>query len=177
MTKQKKNLLILFFMVITSTAIYYLLSQERIIFFEDEKMNDPQKSPENITIQGRRLLNAPKSLTAEKIKKIVPINPPHESWKKRIEHTLRLQGGDAIKTLDIEKAESFVWLVDGQPLNVESVVVRIQNEKNEETIFRALVDSSNGKILHTWDQPVVDPINPRNKFKVKIDPRYFENGP
>jgi len=178
MTKQKKNLLILVLIIFVGVLIYYFFSKKEIMTVDQKSEKDQsQKNSMELTIQGRRLLNPPKNLTKEKIKKIVPVNPPKESWKEGVEQTLRLQGGDAITKLEIKKAESFVWLVDGGPLNVESVVIRIQNEKKEETIFRALVDSSSGKILHTWDQPIVDPVNPRKKFKVKIDPRYFEDAP
>ncbi len=101
-----------------------------------------------------------------------PSNKPDPQWQDNFEKILVIQSGSKLRDLEVKKLHSFVWSVGGQNLNVESVLVSFKNEKNESTKFNALVDSQNGKIIQTWNQPVKDPGNPRENFGVKLDPRY-----
>jgi hypothetical protein len=106
------------------------------------------------------------------ISKIKVSNKPTDNWEKSVEEALRTQAGEGIKEIIMKSVDSFVWTENGIALFVESVIVTIKNSRNEETTFRVMVDSQTGKILKNWDQPIYDPVNPRDNFKIKIDPRY-----
>lgn len=96
-----------------------------------------------------------------------------KAWKSRVEKSLFIQGGKELKSVDIKRVDSFIWEHEGISLDVESVIVSVTNQKGEERKFRAMIDPLNGKILRTWDHPVIDPMNPReNQSGLKLDPRY-----
>jgi len=63
----------------------------------------------------------------------------------------------------------------GKKINAQSYIVTLKNDVNATTTFRVLVDAQSGKLMESWDQPIYDPVNPRNNFKVKIDPRYHND--
>ncbi len=100
-------------------------------------------------------------------------NEVTESWQENTEKALRVQGGSALKELEIVKVESLIWVQHGLALNVESVKIGLVNQADETTRFDALVDSQSGKILQTFNHPITDPANPREQFKIKVDPRYL----
>jgi hypothetical protein len=125
-----------------------------------------------LILNGRRVLGMHPSTTAGQLKTLKTANTISTKWEPILEQNIRAQGGDAVKSIKIKKVDSFIWNQDGLALNVESVMVSIKNQRGEETSFKALVDSQNGKILQNWDRPVFDPIHPKDNFKVRIDPRY-----
>lgn len=141
---------------------------------------DKEKGPDRIAHKnvvpkhnGKRVLNLPPGHEKETLDNLHVSNTVSEDWQSKVEVALKLQGGDALKDVSIKKVESLVWIYNGVALNAESIEVTLKNEKGERTSFRAMVDSQNGKILQTWDQPVFDPINPHEKqFGIRVDPRY-----
>lgn len=91
-------------------------------------------------------------------------------WKENFESNLRdLSEGPTEITIDHER--SINWNDHGQIIPAEAVKVTLKGEKKT-TNFRALVDSRTGRIIQTWDQPVYDPVNPREGFGIRLDPRY-----
>lgn len=96
-------------------------------------------------------------------------------WKEKMENTLRVQGGGQIKAIEIVKLQSFNWTSGGSQIPVESVLVKIQHVKGHHSSFRAMVDSTNGKILQTWDPPVIDDFGHTLNVGVRIDPRYHQD--
>lgn len=101
------------------------------------------------------------------------INKPSPEWEKRLETSLKAQGGNSLKEIIIQKEKSLVWMRDENPLLVESVVITLINQKDMESSFRALVDSQTGKVLESWDQTIFDPTKVRDEtFRIKLDPRY-----
>ena len=137
-------------------------------------------SPSQIDIKERKIDGKPviglhPGKEEEELKDIQLANEPTDEWEEKLEETLRSQGGSALKEVIIRKTESLIWLQDGVALNVESATVNLKDDKGYETKFRVLVDSQTGKILKNWDQPVVDPINPRENFGLKLDPRYHQD--
>ena len=101
------------------------------------------------------------------------INKPSPEWEKRLETSLKAQGGNSLKEIKIQKENSLVWMRDENPLLVESVVITLINQKDMESSFRALVDSQTGKVLESWDQTIFDPTKVREEtFRIKLDPRY-----
>jgi hypothetical protein len=101
------------------------------------------------------------------------INKPSPEWEKRLETSLKAQGGNSLKEIKIQKENSLVWMRDENPLLVESVVITLINQKDMESSFRALVDSQTGKVLESWDQTIFDPTKVRDEtFRIKLDPRY-----
>lgn len=135
----------------------------------------PEVDAKSLKIEGKRVVGLRPGNEEEEIKKLKIANTPSPEWKPALEETLRAQGGDAIKEIKFETVDSFVWAQDGIALFVESVIVTLRSDKNPPTTFRVLVDAQNGKILKNWDQPVFDPANPRENFRIKIDPRYHSH--
>lgn len=137
---------------------------------------DPQSkiviNEEKLEINGRKIVGLRPGMEKQDIKKIRVANHPSEEWRQPLEKTLRAQGGSSLKDVKLDKVDSFVWVQDGIALFVESVIVKIRNDKNHETKFRVLVDAQTGKILNNWDRPVVDVYNPKEEYRVPIDPRY-----
>lgn len=174
MTKKTKGFLFLFSVtVVAIIAINVLLRKE-------------QKAPKEAASPAVKPgIERPAPVTAKSVQrppkqeqqKAIPqtakaANIPSPEWKENLESTIRLQGGDAVKDVILNKVDSFVWSHEGISLFVESVIVTIKNHRNEETTFKVLVDAQNGKILRNFERPVFDPVNPKEGFKIRIDPRY-----
>jgi hypothetical protein len=132
----------------------------------------PKINYDKVQIDGKRVVGLKPGQEKDQLDKLVINNKISDQWPVKLEQNLRLQAGQALKSFSIKKGDSFVWAQDGLALHTESVVITLKNNKNEETSFRALVDAQTGKILKSWDQPVFDPIHPKDNFKVRIDPRY-----
>ncbi len=123
---------------------------------------------------GRKILGV-KPPENRPMKRIQVSNSISSDWEKKLKTSLLAQGGSAIKDINIKKVESLIWVQDQHALNVESVVIELKNDKDEESSFRAMIDSQTGKILETWDRPVTDPMNPKENTGLKLDPRYFND--
>jgi hypothetical protein len=67
------------------------------------------------------------------------------------------------------------WKVGNVDVKVDSVIVKLEHVKGHKSSFRAIVDSSNGKILQTWDQPYIDNFSSKSVESVKLDPRYHND--
>jgi hypothetical protein len=93
-------------------------------------------------------------------------------WKEALEKNLVLQGNGNLKKAEIEIVDSFEWKFGHVPVKVDSLLVKLEHMKGNRTSFNAIVDSSNGKILQTWNHPLTDDFNSRKRNYIKIDPRY-----
>jgi hypothetical protein len=109
----------------------------------------------------------------KKIADIEVKNPVSEDWEEKLVEALKNQGGESVEKIEIKKVASLVWVQNDVGINVESVIVTIKGKDKKESLFKALVDSQTGKILETWDRPIQDPSNPKKGFRLKVDPRYF----
>lgn len=125
-----------------------------------------------LEIDGKKVIGLTPGKEKDEIQNIKVANYVSSEWQQNLEDTLRAQGGSSIKEIKLTKVDSFVWSQDGIALYVESVIVNLRNDKNVSSTFRVLVDAQNGKILKNWDQPVIDTINPKDRFRIKVDPRY-----
>lgn len=117
----------------------------------------------------------------------IPKNPPkakityttpgasHPVWEEKIEKNLLAQAAGTLKEAHIEKVDSFNWKVGKVDVLVDSIIVKLEHTKGHRSSFRAIVDASNGKILQTWDHPVLDNFNPKTRFGVKVDSRYHND--
>lgn len=170
---------VLFFLSLAGLVYFFKNRAPQIPVPVTKKDQTPMKAPEvnaeSLQIEGKRVVGLKPGHEKEEITKLKVANTPSPEWKPVLEETLRAQGGDAVKDIKVDKVDSFVWANDGVALFVESVIVTLRNDKNVPTTFRVLVDAQNGKILKNWDQPVFDPANPRENFRIKIDPRYHSN--
>lgn len=172
MTKRFVNIVLL------SVLFFSIVSLIRLYFSSEKKVSSPDRqqkivvNTEKIEINGRKVFGLTPGKEKEEIQNLKVSNTPSPEWEHELEETLRAQGGDALKEVSFNKVDSFVWVHDGIALFVESVIVSIKNDKNAETKFRVLVDAQNGKILQNWDPPVYDPLNPKERFRIRIDPRY-----
>lgn len=125
-------------------------------------------------------MNPQKILIKEKSKEAVPHvatdavkqNVGHE---KTMETTIRNMVKDSLSEMSFEKVEEIPWNYKGKKVRAQSYIVTLKNDVNATTTFRVLVDAQSGKLMESWDQPIYDPVNPRNNFKVKIDPRYHND--
>jgi hypothetical protein len=97
------------------------------------------------------------------------------AWKAALEKNLLLQGGGNLKKAEIEKVDSFDWKMGNVPVKVDSLIVKLEHVKGYKSSFRAIVDSSNGKILQTWDHPVNDNFDSHTRTGIKLDPRYHND--
>lgn len=177
----KRRLLILFIALATIGA-YLLLQKKGVPLSVEKNPTVLPKSPESFTahkidseklsIDGKKVVGLPAGKEKEEIKHIKLVNSPSPQWQENLIDTLKLQGGSGIKDIAIKKVESFILNQDGKGLFVESASVTLINQKDEKTTFNVLVDGQSGKILQNWGQPVVDPANPRESFRIKMDPRY-----
>ena len=147
--------------------------------WEDEKMHPMtdekiSAAPANIPMISSR---TPASAKAQTI--LIPATTSAPSVPSAptelnalVEKSLRLQGGDSIKDIQINQFDAYVMKFEGVPVKVAALTINLTNTQGESTSFRAVVDSSNGKILATYDHPVIDSMNPRAEPGIKIDPRY-----
>lgn len=179
MTKRNRySLIIIVFSILALGIFFYLRPKSQDSLKGSGSVEDSSPSlkidSETLSIDGRRVVGLQPGQEKEKIKRLKIVNKTSGNWKEALERTLRKQGGSAIKEIQMEVVDSLVWTQDEMGLFVESVVVTLRNEKNSSTTFRVLVDSQSGKILKNWDQPVIDPANPRESFRLKIDPRYHQ---
>jgi len=163
----KKNKRLLFIIAAVLTGAIFSYEKERMMTL---KKNDVPKKEKVESHLMRSVASVPAPLHTVS----APENKPSKEWKTNLEKTLKTQGGSEVKDIRIQKLSSFVWKQDNLLLNVESVLIRLDNLKGEETSFKAIVDAQTGKILQTWDQPVFDHVNPRENFGIKLDARHFE---
>ncbi len=135
----------------------------------------PGAAMANLEVEGRKVVGPLPRNAHGSQRRIVLSNKVSAHWKEDLEKSLTGLAGATLKEIKISKLDSFIWTVSGQSLNVESVLITMENAKGEISKFNALVDSQNGKIIQTWNQPVVDSSNPRENSGVKIDSRYLQN--
>lgn len=177
MTKRNKFILAFILAIILGASLGIWLRRQSKSELKTATKETPSPSAhvintETLKIDGKRVLGLTPGKEVEEMKKLNVANNPSESWSPALLKTLQKQGGKSIKDIQVRPVDSFVLAQDNLALFVESVVVTITNEQNAQTTFRVLVDSQTGKILRNWDQPVIDPANPRQNFRLKIDPRY-----
>lgn len=101
--------------------------------------------------------------------------PREPVWKKNLEKTLFAQAGGTLKRVEIKVVDSFPWKVGAVELLVDSILVRLEGSKGQRSSFRAIVDATNGKILQTWDRPIIDHLDSKSDNGIRIDPRYHSN--
>lgn len=176
-SKRKGQLLFAGILVALALALFFLWKpleqdspkQETPI---KEKPLKTQVAPEPIEPHKRRVIGD----TAKSSKSSPPIKPqntPSPEWKSSLSESIQRQGGRDLKDLQITPIESLVWVHEGKALNVETAKVSFKDPGGREISFKAMVDSQSGKILQTWDQPVVDDFSHSQKSGIKLDPRYL----
>ncbi len=171
----KRHLSLIFAGLILIAVIIFITQRKQSPSSTTQEVDTsrPEIDPQALTIDGKKVLGLPPGKDEHKqITQLKIANKVSPDWQPNLEKSIRAQGGDNVKDITIRKVDSFVWNQDGIALFVESVVITVKNQKNEETSFKALVDAQNGKILKNWDQPIFDPLHPKDNFKVRIDPRY-----
>lgn len=178
MTKKRALPLLLLALVIAAVALFI---KNRTSDRPMAKINKSHPArahkinSEKLEIDGKKVVGLKKGKEKSEIQNLKVANSPSPEWKTGLEDSLKVQGGKSLKEIKFETVDSFVWANDGVALFVESVIVSVKNDKNLTTTFRVLVDAQNGKILRNWDQPVFDPVNPREGFRIRIDPRYHND--
>ena len=182
MTK-KKLLLTLLGLILFAGILFWMKKETTPLIVElpaekpaQMKTNPPpQVDVQNLKIDGKKVMGLHPGKEKEEIKKLKMANNDTNEWEEKLEDALRDQGGPNVGEIQIKKVESLILAQDGLALNVTSAIVTLENEKKEKTTFRVLVDSETGKVLQNWDQPVIDPINPREGFGIKLDSRYHND--
>lgn len=150
-----------------------------VIFSKDSDKSTPEVVTKSETSKSHTINKSP-----IKTNRVVPspisrnpasigyVNKPSPHWQNRLETSLKEQGGDSLKNIQIKKERSLTWTRDEVPLSVESVIITLTNQQNEESSFRAIVDSQTGKVLETWDRTIFDPADVRAGFQIKLKDHY-----
>ncbi len=160
-------------------ALFFLVLAIVLGHFYDDKMTPIQVSGTEKIIfpqHSKNVVMGPKKLMTREpasYAKHVPDSTPQ--WKDKLEATLFTQGKGTLKKAEIIKVDSFPWKLGQLNVEVDSIIVKLEDIQGRHSSFRAIVDSSNGKILQTWDPPTIDNFDPKNKFGVKIDSRYHQD--
>lgn len=181
MIKRHQQLSIIFLTSLALIVLFWrIFSSEEIQKTSPKPIPSVQKTAPVIDfkerkIDGKKVVGLPPGKEEESLKHVQVANTVSEEWEENLEENLRAQGGSALKEITIRRVESLIWIQDGIALNVESAMVAIKDDRGAETKFRVLVDSQTGKILKNWDQPIIDPSNPRENFGIKVDPRYHQD--
>ena len=168
---RSRLLIILVSLLVSGALLYALLSnlgedaptEKKILIKETVLTPDPHER----TVIGLS------PCVKKEIKDLDVKNNVSEDWEEKLVESLKIQGGEAVKEIEIKKVASFVWVQNDIGINVESVIVTVKGKDAKESLFKAMVDSETGKILETWDRPIEDPVNPKKAFRLKLDPRYF----
>ena len=160
----------LFILSVAFLGLFLFLKEKGPPTISEEKKNKFEKPKKNTL----RNVASTGAVSPSQPQAMAPINRRTDQWEKNLEKTLSVHGGTDLKDINIQKISSFIWKQHNLLLNVESVLIKIANQKGEQTSFKAIVDAQTGKILQTWDQPVFDHVNPRENFGIKLDPRHFE---
>lgn len=165
MTKNKK---IALFFFVALTPLFFLKKEAHLSLGE----RGPKSESMNDKIISRQVIDQYRKPTQRTPASTSYVNKPSPEWQKRLETSLKAQGGSSLKEIKIQKESSLVWMRDENPILVESVIVTLTGHKKMQSSFRALVDSQTGKVLESWDQTIFDPANIRDGFHLKLDPRY-----
>jgi hypothetical protein len=174
MTRNKLRLIQFIICACFVIASYYLFIKKQSRPPE-QLSNETLQSPIEKVIPEDRKISYPASVKPDQVKINPPVNVVSKNWKKDLEKSLQLQGGQQVKKISIELVESLIWVQDNTSLNAESVRITLSNQAGEKTSFRAIVDSQTGKILQSFDQPIIDPVNPRAIPGIKVDARYLND--
>jgi hypothetical protein len=167
MTKLRILLVIVTLLVLGAIAYSFLLDvgqAEKKILVE-EVVVTPKA-------QERKVVGLPAGVKKE-AKDIEVRNPESADWEEKLVEALKIQGGENVEKIEIKKVASLVWAQNDAGINVESVIVTVKGKDKKEAMFKALVDSQTGKILETWDRPIQDPTNPKKGYRLKVDPRNY----
>lgn len=100
---------------------------------------------------------------------------PAPLWKSNLEKSLQTQANGRLKSSEITKVDSFSWKVGKVDVPVESLFIKLVDVGGQTTTFRAMVDSTNGKVLQTWDHPQDDNFDGQNHDGISVDARYHND--
>ena len=172
MTKGKKHLSLFLFFTCTLAGFWFLSCQV---------------GPESVS-SSEKTISTPIAQNAVKPQFRGPASVPQTTripvaatqikapvWKEKLEKLLITQGAGQLKSATIEKVDSFNWKIGKVEVPVDSVIVKLEHVKGYRSSFRAIVDSSNGKLLETWDQPHFDNFGSKEGSGIALDPRYHSN--
>lgn len=95
-----------------------------------------------------------------------------KTWEDNVKSSILRQAFDSDFEVSVVKEKSFLWKELGNEIEVDSVKVSLRNPAGETSTFRAIVDHNTGKVLRTWDRPIFDSINPRERPGIKLNPLY-----
>ncbi len=175
MTKDQRRTLAILVPFIVALMCFFYFDQE-----ESATSESHHKTSQVKVVSGpdKTLIRSPASLPDSTPKSVANTTKPglsHPVWKEKLETTLKAQGGNFITKIEIETLESFDWKVGKVDVRVDSIKVKLENVKGQRSSFRAIVDAKSGKILQTWDAPVVDNFTAKSTADIKIDPRYHND--
>ncbi len=153
-------------------------------FFIDEESQETTTSHNqairtvNAPDSNAGVLRAPASQPPTLQKAVATHTKPglsHPVWKEKLETTLKTQGGKLVTKIHIETVDTFDWKIGKVDVKVDSIIVKLENVNGQRSSFRAIVDATSGKILQTWDAPIIDNYSAKTSGDIKIDPRYHND--
>ena len=176
MTKEQRRTLAVLIPFTLALMCFWFIDEETQ---ESVSFATPHWHRPSLKTNSKNVSRVPASVPAVHVQKaeITHTNTglSHPVWKEQVEKNLLTQAAGTLKKAEIEKIDSFDWKIGKVDVKVDSVIVKLEHTKGHRSSFRAIVDASNGKILQTWDHPVIDQFDPKARNTVKIDPRYHND--
>jgi|GEM_PF-4007879 len=94
-------------------------------------------------------------------------NPP-PPWEDQLIENLKAQAGDELEKIDYVVFERRSWPVNEIKIPVALTTLKLTRKGGMETKVDVMIDETTGKILQSWNAPVIDPVNPREEFRIKL---------
>jgi hypothetical protein len=91
-------------------------------------------------------------------------------WESKLRASLHAQANGNLKSVQLQKGGATPWQHDGVQIEAESVVIILERNDGNISMFRALVDPASGQILQTWDRPQEEGENPNHDGRISAQP-------
>lgn len=175
MTKEQRRALAVLIPFTIALMCFWIIDEEAQVSVSHPALPHSQMRPEtSLKAQSRLPASVPANLQNAVVTH-TNTGPTQPVWKKQLEKNLIVQASGTLKNAEIDKVDSFNWRMGKVDVKVDSIIVKLEHVKGHRSSFRAIVDASNGKILQTWDQPVLDNFDSKTRYGVKVDPRYHND--
>ena len=175
MTREQRRTLAVLIPFTLALMCFWIIDEEPQVSVSPSSPHNHRPRPEAADKAHSRL---PASVPANLRNAVIThtnTGPSLPVWKKQLEKNLLIQAAGTLKNAEIDKVDSFNWKMGKVDVKVDSIIVKLEHIKGHRSSFRAIVDASNGKILQTWDQPVLDNFDSKTRYGVRVDPRYHND--
>lgn len=126
--------------------------------------NKAQRAPANIDKFSGRLVREKRVLTGDVDKKLedsdydLPMhNAVNPEWKEHLGRSLIILQDPDTKVLVVEETP-VIDVHNGKGRYMEEVIITYLKKNGDRSSYRALVDSSSGEVLETWDRTIQEQL-------------------